>query len=948
MQLRILFAALLLLTAACDDGEPVTEQTVALSITPTAMAFGEVPVGAAKVRSLVVLNTGNAPWVPSAPPVVEGAGFAWRSGCDVAVGPGGTCTLDVAFTPVDVGTSAGRVSISTSTGDPVTTEAALSATGTPATIIFTPEAIDFGDVLAGDVRTSSVTVENTGDERISTTATIVGDDAFFVGGATARSVPLVLGRGDRATLSLAFRPTQAGAVSARLVAEVCGSACGPSLQLDGVVSAPQIDASLRRIELGAVAVGEVATATVHISNIGTGVLNVTDVAFGNSIGPELTLTTSVSLPVLLNDGDGFDVEVAFAPVQGRAALASQLNIASSDSRSPFVFIPITGSVEGPGLQLAPQAVHFGRLIDGGSRDSTVVVRSIGSGPVDVTRLRTTDPAFTIISAPPLPRTLAAGEALQFVVRATATPTASSSGGAEAELVVEGNGVADVVAQLAFLAGTQGCVPVALVSHAQLGTVQIGAGTSGSVAIENVGDAPCELEALVEGSFGFPFDPQFAALPIGLQQLDPGEVGEVAFGFNAAREGVPSAVVEVRFVDVAAPLFVSASARVVLTSLTVAPAALAFGPRSPACGDETDTAVLINDGGTNVTVTSIAVSNPLFSVTSAALPRLIGPGSTLPLSVTAHAGQAPLGTHTGQALITTSAGDVVTLDLSLETSNTAAPIVERFTAPAAISAVDILFVVDNSGSMQDDQEQLAANFDAFFADALADGGHDFHVGVTTTDVLSIDAALGTLLGATPILTPSTFNLAQQFADNVVVGIDGAGIELGLEAMRLALEPTRNVGFVRSSAALSVVFVSDEEDNGGDAQLLPPELVRTPAEYGAILRSLKAGNLANTPILVSGVVAPGSVRYEALIDEFNGSTIDIGTPNWGTQLAEFGVDTFSLARTFVLASSTDETTISVTIDGVTTTAWTWDAVRNAVVLDDNAPTGSNVVVTYSGVC
>jgi hypothetical protein len=919
-----------------------------LSLSPASIAFGSVPVGAVNVRSLVVLNVGNAAWVPLSPPAVEGVGFAWRSGCDVAVGPGGTCTLEVAFAPADVGEATGRVRISTTTGEPVISESTLSATATPATIAFTPAALDFGDVLAGDVRTASVTVENTGGERITTTASVVGDGAFFVGSAGTRTVPLVLGSGDRATLTVAFRPTQAGPASAQLVAEVCGPGCGPGLALSGVVSAPRIEASPRQIDFGAVDIGDVATTTVHVSNAGTGLLNVTEAALGSGVGDELSMQASVALPVLLAAGEGFDVDVTFVPLQGRAAVATQLNLASSDTRSPFVFIPISGSVDGPGLQVVPGAVHFGRLVDGGTRDSTVVVRSIGSAPVDVERLQTTDAAFSVVGAPALPHTLAPGEALQFVVRATATSAASANGGAEAQLVVEGSGVADVVANLALLAGTHGCAPVALVPHAQLGSVQVGAGTTGSVAIQNIGDAPCELESLVEGSAGFAFDAQFTALPIDLQLLAPGGVGEVAFGFNAVREGVPSAMVALRFVDVEAPLFVSASASVVRTSLTVAPAALAFGPRPAACGDEVKTAALINDGGTDVTVTSIAVADPLFSVASAALPLSIRPGATSLLTVTAHAGQAPLGTHTAVAQIVTSSGIAVALDLELEVTTTAAPIEERFTATETVRAVDILFVVDNSGSMQDDQEQLADNFTAFFADALASGTQDFRVGVTTTDVLSLDGALGSLVGAFPVLTPSTFSLAEQFSANVLVGTFGSGIELGLEAMRMALDPSRNVGFVRSNAALSVVFVTDEEDNGGDPLLVPPALMRTPAEYGAILRSLKAGNLANTPILVSGVLSPGSLRYEALVNEFNGSTIDINAPDWGPQLAAFGIDTFSLARTFVLSTTTDETSITVTIDGTTTTAWTWDAARNAVVLDDDAPTGSDVVITYAGTC
>ena len=48
-----------------------------------------------------------------------------------------------------------------------------------------------------------------------------------------------------------------------------------------------------------------------------------------------------------------------------------------------------------------------------------------------------------------------------------------------------------------------------------------------------------------------------------------------------------------------------------------------------------------------------------------------------------------------------------------------------------SKVDILWVVDDSGSMRDEQEDLARNFDVFIKDFL-EQKIDFQMGITTTD------------------------------------------------------------------------------------------------------------------------------------------------------------------------------------------------------------------------
>src|SRR6185503_15155126 len=57
---------------------------------------------------------------------------------------------------------------------------------------------------------------------------------------------------------------------------------------------------------------------------------------------------------------------------------------------------------------------------------------------------------------------------------------------------------------------------------------------------------------------------------------------------------------------------------------------------------------------------------------------------------------------------------------------------QIVVPAAKpTPADILFVVDNSGSMADEQENLAANFEAFITQIA--GAGDYQIMVATTDV-----------------------------------------------------------------------------------------------------------------------------------------------------------------------------------------------------------------------
>lgn len=151
-------------------------------------------------------------------------------------------------------------------------------------------------------------------------------------------------------------------------------------------------------------------------------------------------------------------------------------------------------------------------------------------------------------------------------------------------------------------------------------------------------------------------------------------------------------------------------------------------------------------------------------------------------------------------------------------------------------VDILFVVDNSGSMQEEQDSLKANFSKFI-EVLQniDGGlPDVHIGVVTTDVGDDGngaCAGGVATAGALIQTPDgqpyiedfsdgnggrttnyTGTLTDTFSQMASVGITGCGFEAPLESMRKALDGSQpgNAGFLRDDAFLAVIIISDEDD------------------------------------------------------------------------------------------------------------------------------------------
>jgi hypothetical protein len=145
-------------------------------------------------------------------------------------------------------------------------------------------------------------------------------------------------------------------------------------------------------------------------------------------------------------------------------------------------------------------------------------------------------------------------------------------------------------------------------------------------------------------------------------------------------------------------------------------------------------------------------------------------------------------------------------------------------PGAVKT-DILFVIDDSGSMDDEQALLQAGLAAFVTTlSTSPISNQFQIGVTTTSVANFAGAevlpAGDLVG--PVLVSTSATLVSDFQAQVAnIGIAGSGREQPFEAARRALEKTTgfNASLLRSGARLAIVFVTDEDDCSGpfDAEI-----------------------------------------------------------------------------------------------------------------------------------
>ena len=139
-------------------------------------------------------------------------------------------------------------------------------------------------------------------------------------------------------------------------------------------------------------------------------------------------------------------------------------------------------------------------------------------------------------------------------------------------------------------------------------------------------------------------------------------------------------------------------------------------------------------------------------------------------------------------------------------------------------VDVLWVIDNSCSMAEEQATLVNNFN-YFISYFLDSQLDWHIGVTSTDMTAgeVPGNHGILrsVGEIKFIDENTPNPVETFNQMASLGTSGSGTEAGIAAAYGAIAVhngcEHNKDFYREDATLSIITISDENDYSIDPSL-----------------------------------------------------------------------------------------------------------------------------------
>jgi len=231
-------------------------------------------------------------------------------------------------------------------------------------------------------------------------------------------------------------------------------------------------------------------------------------------------------------------------------------------------------------------------------------------------------------------------------------------------------------------------------------------------------------------------------------------------------------------------------------------------------------------------------------------------------------------------------------------------------------VDLIFMVDNSSSMLQFQRRLESQVDHLVV-ALNQKGLDYRIAVVSSD-LRPSGSGGRLLGAPNFLTKTTPNLINLLRSRLVLGQTGSDIESGLGSLRQALMTGSGAEFLRPSALLAIVVLTNEDDYSLGS-------VSEYRDYFDVVKNQVPGFSRGWMLNFIGVVSidgncrtvasfkEAGLRYMALADISGGIKASICDTDLSAAVSNLEKRIVQVLSEYKLAKIPDLTTVRVYING-----------------------------------
>jgi hypothetical protein len=273
----------------------------------------------------------------------------------------------------------------------------------------------------------------------------------------------------------------------------------------------------------------------------------------------------------------------------------------------------------------------------------------------------------------------------------------------------------------------------------------------------------------------------------------------------------------------------------------------------------------------------------------------------------------------------------------------------------IDLVEIVWVVDNSGSMGDDQKTLKNNFQSFINNFLKDGKSKFpfKMGVITSDTytegyknkaFSRDEN-GNIYNLTSERAENNFEeFKTDFEKAVLVGISGSGSEKSLDSITKSRQYNPS-WYSETDSLLVYIILSDEKEQSYNTSTVNTEELHE-QNIDSWVATLNSWKTEERRVKLYPIIRNSSDsfnRYKMMAEKTDSVLYDISSP-FSSVLDSISTNVANLVYSFPLKSDyiIEKDTIKIYVNETLTTDWNF--VDGAITFNNPPLAGATIKVIY----
>ncbi|MFN8512849.1 MAG: choice-of-anchor D domain-containing protein [Chloroflexia bacterium] len=640
-----------------------TGVTGALTVSPTALDFGNIQVGSTSaVQSLTIQNTGAATFTINSVSVNSSDFLITGSSCaGVTLAAGEICQIGVVFKPASAGPKSATLTIDhTAPGSPTTVS--LTGVGISAAISLAPPSLDFGpQQLNTSSPAQTVTIRNVsnGPLQISTITSNSAEFQVFANTCASQTIA----PNATCTVSVVFRPTVAGQRTGTLTIADNTATGSHTVSLTGMGVTSAVTLSGANFQFGSQQVGTTSPAqTLTVRNTGENTLTISSVAITGTHAGDFIKSGDTCLGATLAPGQECQVSVSFSPTAGGSRTAS-LVITDSAPGSPRTVV-LGGVGITPLVTFSPLSLDFGQVAVGAtSAAQTVTLTNTSDGPLTISSVGSSNAAFHVGADTCTGATLPAGSSCQVSVtfRPTATGQQTGSlvfnttvGSGQQSISLTGLGVAAATPTIGLSATTLSF------GAQQVGTQSI----TQMLTLTNTGNVPVTISAVVLNGTNSSDFVLYGNSCVGAT-IAAGGTCQIGVAFKPTAAGTRTSTLRIEDSAAGSPRSVALLGIGTIPTLSISAPSLEFGSIQVGAISAPQTVTVTNNSTGAVTISGIAVNglnaSDYTKTLDTCIAMALAPGSSC--SITMRFSPTAGGARTGGLTLTISNGSPLTIGLN---------------------------------------------------------------------------------------------------------------------------------------------------------------------------------------------------------------------------------------------------------------------------------------------